>query len=70
MSSKDVNITSNVAYCNGRHLVHALDQVVDEVLPVAMVTALNVVQPLLVHTSLNKHSVCYRTSNLYPFCTL
>lgn len=32
--------------------VHCLDQVVDEVLPVAMMATLNVVQPLLVHTTL------------------
>ena len=36
--------------------VHSLNQVVDEVLPVAMVATLNVVQPLLVHTALQLHN--------------
>ena len=38
------------ASCNS--LDHGLDQVVDEVLPVAVVATLNVMQPLLVHATL------------------
>jgi len=38
------------APCNS--LDHGLDQVVDEVLPVAVVATLNVMQPLLVHATL------------------
>ena len=42
--------------------VHCLNQVVDEVLSVAMVAALNVVQPLLVHATLKQQarSVYYK----------
>ena len=52
MNSKDLSNNTNDAACDNCHLVHALDQVVDEVLSVAMVSALNVMQSLLVHASL------------------
>ena len=55
MNSKDLSNNTNDAACDNCHLVHALDQVVDEVLSVAMVTALNVMQSLLVHARMNTH---------------
>ena len=36
--------------------VHCLNQIVDEVLSVAMVATLNVVQPLLVHATLKQQA--------------
>ena len=53
IDSKDLSNNTNDAACDSCHLVHALDQVVDEVLSVAVVTALNVMQSLLVHASLH-----------------